>query len=131
MKAKVRLLTQILLMASILLNIARISNSQFKSNYLKNENLFLSFLFHFWNLHQVLNILNKKMVVIAKVFPQLQTVKKFITSLCEKRCYGARLDSRHVKVSQILAKSPWEGFYKISSSIWGKLIWKLSPLVLG
>ena len=32
-------------------------------------------LFYLWNLHQVLKIFKKKMIVIADVFPRLQTVK--------------------------------------------------------
>ena len=117
-------------MASILFNIARICNSQCKCNFLKNEKLFLNFLFHFWNLHQFLNILITRMVVILNVFPQLQTVKNFCSPLCKKRYFGTRLDSRGLKVSRTLAKSPWECFYDLFSSIWGKLIWKMSPLVL-
>ena len=49
--------THWLLMASILLKIGRICNSQFKYNYPQNEKRFLDFLFHFWNLHQILNFL--------------------------------------------------------------------------
>ena len=56
-------------MRSILLNIARICNYQFKCNYLKKKNVFLNVLYHFWNLHQILHILKEKMMVIAKVFP--------------------------------------------------------------
>ena len=33
-------------------------------NSLKNLKLFPNFLFHFWNLHQILNILKKRMIVI-------------------------------------------------------------------
>ena len=91
----------------------------------------LNFFFHFWNLLQILNILKKKMMVIANVFPKLQTVKNFVTPLCKKRRFGTRLDSPRVKVSRILAKCPGECFYHVFWSIWGKLIWKISPLVLG
>ena len=118
-------------MASIPFKVVRICNSQFKCNYLKNEKLFLNFLLHFWNLHQILNILKKKMIFIANVCPILQTVKNFVTPLCKKRRFGTRFDSQHVKVSRILAKSPREHFYHVFSSFWGKLIWKMSPLVLG
>ena len=45
-------------------------------------------------------------MVLANVFPELQTVKSFVTPLCKKRRFGTRLQSRDVKVSQILAKSP-------------------------
>ena len=67
---------------------------------------FSQFLLHFWNPHQFLKILEKKMVVIANVFPKLRTVKNFVTPLCKNRPFGTRLDSRHVKVSRILVKSP-------------------------
>ena len=93
-------------MASILINIAGLYNSQFKCNYLKNEKKFLNFLFHFWNLQEILNILKKNMMVLANVLLKLETVKKFVTPICKKRRFGTRLDSRHVKVSQITAKSP-------------------------
>ena len=59
----------------------RISKSQLKCNYLKNRNLFLIFLFSFWNLYRVLNILKKMMIVIANVFPKLQTVKILVRPL--------------------------------------------------
>ena len=73
----------------------------------------------------------KKMMVIANMFPNFQIVKNFVTPLHKKRGFGTRLDSRHVKLSQILAKSPWEHFYHFSSSFWGKFIRKMSSLVLG
>ena len=93
-------------MALILFNIVAICNSQFQCKDLKNEKPFVNFLFHFWNLHQILDILKKKMMVRANVFPKLQTVKNLVTRLCKKRCFGTRLESRHIKVSGILAKSP-------------------------
>ena len=34
-------------------------HAQFKRNDLKDEKVFLNFFFHFWNLHQILNILKK------------------------------------------------------------------------
>ena len=34
-------------------------HNQSKSNCLKNKNIFLNFLLHFWNLHQILNNLKK------------------------------------------------------------------------
>ena len=56
----------------------RIWNSEFKCSYLKNEKLSLHFLFHFWILHQILNTLTQKIIVIANVFPKLLTVKCFL-----------------------------------------------------
>ena len=40
-------------------------------NSLKNQKLFLNFLSLFWNLHEMLNILKKRMIVLANVFPKL------------------------------------------------------------
>ena len=64
-------LTYWLQMASTLFKSGRICHSQCKCNYLKNEKLLLNFLLHFWNLHQILNILWKKVMVIFNAFPKL------------------------------------------------------------
>ena len=72
----------------------------------------------------------EKMMVIANVFPKLETVNIFIRPLCKKCRFGKCFDSQHVKVSQILAKSPWERFYHVFSSYWEKLIWKWSLVLL-
>ena len=66
---------------------------------------FSKFLIHFWNLHQISRILNKETIVLAHMFPKLQTVKNFVTPLCKKRRLGTRLDSRNVKAPKLLAKS--------------------------
>ena len=70
----------------------------------KNEKLFPNFSFHFWHLHQMLNILKKRMILIANIFPKLQTVKILLRPLSKKRCYRTRRDSQHVKTSQIVVK---------------------------
>ena len=72
----------------------------------ENEKLFINFWFNFWNLHQILNILKKSMIVTANVFPKLQTVKILIRPLSKKRRFRTRFDSQHVKPSQIPAKYP-------------------------
>ena len=118
-------------MTIILFRIARICNSQFKCNYLKNETLFPNFLLHFLNPHQILNICKEMMLVIANVFAELQTVNILVRPLSKKRRFRTRFDSQHVKASQILAKSPWERLYHVFSSFSLKLIWKISHQILG
>ena len=130
MKSEGCLLTHRLPMATILFINAGICNSQLKCNYLKNEKIILYFLFHFVNLHQILNIRKKKMMVVANVFLKLQTVKNFVTPLFKKCHFGTRLKRGDMKVFWILAKSPWECFYHVFSSIWRKLIRKISSLGL-
>ena len=96
-----------------------------------NEKFFINFLFHFRNLHYILNILKDKMIVVANVFPKLQTVEILVISLSKKCRFRTRFDSQHVKASQILAKAQWEHLGAAFSSLFWKLIWKMSPLVLG
>ena len=117
-------------MTNILVKIARIWHDRFKWNSLKNEKLYLYFLFDFWNLHQILNLLKKRTIVIANVFPKLQTVKIFVRPLCKKHRFRTRFDSQHVKAPQIFPKSPWKQFYHVFWSFSENLIWKKSPLVL-
>ena len=69
------------------------------------QKAFLNFLLHFWNLHQILKTLKKKMIVIVKVFPKLQTVKIFVRKLSKEHRFRTGFGSQNVKASQMLAKS--------------------------
>ena len=96
----------------------------------KKKNFLIS-LFHFSNLHQISNILKKKMIVIDKLFPKLQTLKIFLRILSQEHRFRTGFGSLHVKASQLLAKSPRDRFYHVLLSFAGKLIWNMSPLVSG
>ena len=120
------LLTYGLLITSILFRIVRICHSLFKSSYLKNKKHFLGFLFHWWNLHQILNNFKKKNIVIANVFPKLATVQGLVTPITIQRRLKTSFDSQHVKRFQRQVKSSWEHFYHIFSPLWGQIIWKTS-----
>ena len=63
------LLRHWLLMRTITFGILRVCSSLLKCNYLKNKKPFLNFLLHLWNFQQILKIFEKKMIVIANVFP--------------------------------------------------------------
>ena len=63
-----------------------------------------------WNLHEILNILKKKMIVIAFLLRNLQSVKDLVRLLCKKHCFRTPFDSQHVKGSQTLVKSEREYF---------------------
>ena len=41
------------------------SRNKFKRHYLRNKNLFVVFLLYFWNVHEIQNILKKKMSILA------------------------------------------------------------------
>ena len=100
----------------------------FRNDRLSKTRLDYSYQFHLWNLNQILSFFKKRKIVIANVYPKLQTVKQLLTPLSKKRCLRESFDSQNVKGSQTLVKSPLENFYQIFSSRWGKLIWQKSPL---
>ena len=66
---------------------------------------FSQFLFHLSMLREILNILKEKMIVIANMFPKLQTVKIFVRKLSQEHRFRTGFGSQHVKVSELLAKS--------------------------
>ena len=71
-------------MTSILFGIVRISGSLFKCNYIKNKKILINFLCRLWNLHQILNIFEKKIIAVGNVFPKLETVKDLVKPLSWK-----------------------------------------------
>ena len=111
LKFEVGLLTHWLSMRSILFGIVRICTSLFKCNYVKNKKLFPKFLFRLQNLHEILNIFEKKM--IANVFPKLQTVKDLVKPLSRKSRFRTSFDSQDVNGCQRLVKSAGEHFHYI------------------
>ena len=107
------LLTDGLPITSILFRIVRICRSLLNSSSLKKKKHFLEFLFHLWNLHQILNIFQKKKIVIANVFPKLAIVQALVTPLNIQRRLKTSFDSQHVQRFQTQVKSSWEHFYHI------------------
>ena len=71
------------------------------------------------------------MIVVANVFPKLETVKILVRPVSKKRRFRTRFESQHLKPSQILAISPWEHFSLVFSSFPGKVISKMFRQVLG
>ena len=120
------MLTHGLPIKSRLFRIVRICPSLFKSSYVKNKKHFVGFLFHWWNLHQILNIFKKKKIVIANVFPKLSTVQGLFTRLTIQRRLKTSFYSQQVKRFQTLVKSSWEHSYDIFWSLWGEMIWQIS-----
>ena len=70
------------------------------------------------------------MTLMAYVFWKLQNVKDFVRSMFKNPRFITPFDSQHVKAPQALVKTAWQYFYQISSSLWAKLTWKMSLLVI-
>ena len=116
-------------MRTIPLGILGIRSSLVKSKYLKNKKLFLKFLFHLGNLHEFLNIFEKKMIAIGNVSQKLQTVKDFVKKLPRKCRFRISFDNENGTWWQTLLKSAWEHFYHIFGSLWIEMTSKISPLL--
>ena len=56
-----------------------ISRNKFKRTYIKNKRLFLDFLFHFRNVHEIHNIFEKKKSILALLFQKWWTAKEVVT----------------------------------------------------
>ena len=65
-------------MTNILVAICRNSRKNFKRHYLKKK-IFSDSLLHFWNVHEMQNILNKKVSILALFFPRLSNPKVGVT----------------------------------------------------
>ena len=66
--------------------------------------IFSDFFLHFWNLHQILQILKEKMIVRAALFRKLQTVTALVRPLFKKHRFENFFDNQHFKESQALVK---------------------------
>ena len=64
----------------------------------------------------------KKRIVIANVYPKLQTVQDLFRSISKKRLFRTSFDSEHVKGSQKLVKPVWEHFHDIFLSLLVEMI---------
>ena len=65
------------------------------------------------NFYQILNILKKKMVVIANVLPLLQTIKELVRRLYKRSRFRTTFDGQNIKGSTTLLKLTWEHFINI------------------
>ena len=118
-------------MTSIFLVKVRICHNQLKYNYRKRKKPFNNFLLRFWNLHQILKILKKRMTFIAYAFPKLQLAKDFVRPMSKKHRFRTPFNSQHVKVSQTIFAWIYKTVFLSDFVItpW-KLSWKISLLVI-
>ena len=117
-------------MTSILSSTEAIYCKIFRCIYLRNEKYFVNFFLHFLNLESILNILKKKMSLIADVFLNLQTPKYVVREMSKKPCFRGPLDKWHGKRAETLLKSERQHLYQIYWSLWRILELKKSLWVI-
>ena len=100
-------------MTSILFLTEIIWRNQIRSKYLKNKKLFPNYFLHFRNLHEISNILKKKMSFIADLFAKLRTPKNVVRYMSKKSRFQGPFDKQHGKRVQTLLRSESKYRYHI------------------
>ena len=116
-------------MTSIPAAICRIFYNNFKRRYIKNGKPFLDFLMHFWNVHKILNILNKRMSVLAWLFPKLLFPKEVATETSRWSCFRTPFGNQRVNGFQTPLKVARHHYYPLFPWIPGELSWKKTTLL--
>ena len=116
-------------MASIAVAICRIFCNKFKRYYLENGRLFLDFLLHFWNVHEIWNIRKKKMSVLAWLYPKVLLPKEVATETFRRSCFRTPFGNQRVNGFQTPLKVPRYNYYPLFPWIPGELSWKKTALL--
>ena len=111
-------------MTSIHSAICRIFCNNFKRYYVKNGTLFLDFLLKFWNMHEIYNILKKRMSVLAYLFPKILFSKEFPTETSKRSWFRTPFGNQRVNEFQTPLKVARNNYYPFFPWISGKLSWK-------
>ena len=128
-KCKDCFLTRWRLITCILLIVERNSSNQFKRNYPKNQRQYLIFLLHFWNLHEILHILKKRITLMAEIFSILLTPKNVFPWMPKSSSFRTLFGIHSIYGSQALSKSTRHRFYPDFPLLQDKLSWKTSLLI--
>ena len=116
-------------MTSIPAAICTIFSNNLKRYYLKNGRLFLDFLLHFWNVHEIYNFLKKRMSVLASLFPKLLFPKEVATETSRRSRFKKPFGNQRVNGLQTPLKVARHHYYPLFPWIPGKLSWKKTALL--
>ena len=89
-------------MTSIPLLVETIECTQFRSIYLKNKRFFLNFFLHFFKSALNSEHFQKKMTLIAYVFPKVPTTKNVLRQMSKSSRFREPVDRRHGKWAEAL-----------------------------
>ena len=71
----------------------------------------------------------KKMALIAEVFPKLRTPKNMVRAISKRSQFKGSFKKQNGKWAKTLLKCEWQQIYHISWSLWRQLIYKKPLLV--
>ena len=95
----------------------------------KTEDFSLDFLFAFWNVHEIYNILKKRMSVLASLFPKLLFRKEVPTETSRRSRFKTPFGNQRVNGFQPPLKLSRHHYYPFFPWISGKLSWKKTALL--
>ena len=77
-----------------------------------------------------MNISKKKMTLIGQIFPKLGTPKNMVRSISKRSSFYGSFGKQHGKRAKTLSKFEWQHLYHIYWSLWRRLAWNKSLLVI-
>ena len=77
-----------------------------------------------------MNIFKKKMTLIARLFPKLGTPKHMVRSISKRSSFYGSFGKQHGKRAKTFSKFEWQHLYHIYWSLWRRLAWNKSLLVI-
>ena len=116
-------------MTSIPAALRRIFFHNLKRYYLKDGRLSVDFLLHFWNVHEICNILKKRMSVLALLFPKLFFGKEVATETSRRSCFRTPFGNQRVNGFQTQLKVTKHNYYPFFPWILAKLSSKTTALL--
>ena len=117
-------------MTSIPAAICTIFCNNFKRYYLKNGRPFLDILLPFWKVHEIYNILKKRMSVLAWSFPKLLFPKEVTTETSWRSCFRTPFGNQRVNAFQTPLKVGRHHYYPFFRWISGKLSRRKTALLI-
>ena len=103
--------------------------TQIQTPFSLKQKPILDLLLQFWNMHQIKKILNRKLSILAYIFPKLYTPKELITWTSKISCFRTPFSKQRFNGFQTLLKPARHYYYLIFPWIWEILNWKKSLLV--
>ena len=101
---------------------------QFQTLLCQKWNTLSGFFFHLWNVHEIYNILKKRMSVLAWLFPIFLFPKEVATETSRRSCFRTPFLNQRVNGYQTPLKVARYHYYPFLEWISSKLSWKKTAL---
>ena len=101
---------------------------QLETLWSEKRKTFFGYFLHFWYVHEIYNILKKRMSVLALLYPKLFFPKEVATETSRRSCFRTPFGNQRVNVFQKPLKEARHHYYPFFLWISGKLSLKKTAL---